>query len=274
MGGEDTGLFGPDSITWTVHVEQVLWIAGMRALFLQSLNPRVFRATQQNSALFDRKRAWKRFIRTAEFVTVRTYGTSEQVERASSRVRAIHAGLTGYDPDTDETFRLDEPESLLWVHCAEIDSYADVAHRAGILPSGAEVDRYIAENRRAAEVVGIPFADAPASRAELKDYFDSMRPRLYACAEARRSLVRSFYPPVPAKLTPLRLVVPSINLVALGSLPGWARRMYGSPVALPTTDLVITAQLRAIREATRLARRTSTEELVEQVRAQAAEITP
>ncbi len=245
----DHGLFGPGSVTWKVHVEHIMWVAGVRALYLQSLNARVMRGTFQNSALFDRKRAWARFMRTAEFVTVRTYGPMAEVERQAARVRAIHAALTGYDPDTGETFRLDEPAGLLWVHCGEIDSYVDVARRSGVLSSDAEADAYVAESRRAAEVVGIPPGDAPASRAELAAYFDRVRPTLYACPEARRGLVNSFHPPFPLQLAPLRLAVPSLNVLAFNTLPGWARRMYGVPT-LPMSDVTTTLALRVVRQAT------------------------
>jgi uncharacterized protein (DUF2236 family) len=228
-----------------------MWVAGLRALYLQSLHPRVMRGTFQNSALFDRKRAWARFLRTAEFVRIRTFGTLAEVERAGARVRAIHAALTGYDPDRDETFRLDEPEGLLWVHCGEIDSYVDVARRSGILRTDAEADAYVSESRRAAEVVGIPYADAPASRAELAEYFAAMRPRLSACPEARKGLLASFNPPLPARLAPLRLAVPSLNALAFATMPRWARRKYGV-IALPTTDLATTLTLQALRQATAL----------------------
>src|SRR5437763_9850759 len=32
----DAGLFGPDSMTWQVHADQILWVAGLRALLLQA----------------------------------------------------------------------------------------------------------------------------------------------------------------------------------------------------------------------------------------------
>jgi hypothetical protein len=41
---------------------------------------------------------------------------------------------------------------LLWVHCAEIDSYADVAHRAGIIDEDA-TEQYLAESVRAARIM-------------------------------------------------------------------------------------------------------------------------
>ena len=45
----DAGLFGPDSVTWRVHAEPVLMVAGLRSLFLQSLHPRAVAGVVQNS---------------------------------------------------------------------------------------------------------------------------------------------------------------------------------------------------------------------------------
>src|SRR5919107_1774630 len=36
---EDVGLFGPTSVTWRLHAEPVMGIAGLRALLLQALHP-------------------------------------------------------------------------------------------------------------------------------------------------------------------------------------------------------------------------------------------
>lgn len=259
----DDGLFGPGSVTWRLHVEPILWIGGVRALYLQALHPVVMRGTYQNSVLFDRKRAWKRFLRTVHFVAIRSYGTCAEVEAVAARVRAAHAALTGFDPDTGRLFRLDDPEALAWVHCAEIGSYLDVARRSGAV-TDSEADRYVAENRAAARIIGIT-APMPSDQAELAGYFGDMRARLRVVPEARRAVLRSFLPPMPVHLLPLRLTVPAINALAFASLPGWARWMYGVP-ALPGTDTVTTGQLRAIRLASRLVNRADTAELIERSR--------
>ncbi|HYZ38723.1 MAG TPA: oxygenase MpaB family protein [Pseudonocardiaceae bacterium] len=250
---EDFGLFGPTSVTWRVHLEPVLWVGGIRALYLQALHPRVIRATAQNSALFDRNRAWRRFQRTAEFVGIRTFGTTEEVARAGQRVRRLHARLRGYDPDTGQQFRIDDPQLLLWVHCSEIDSYVAVSRRAGVLTSPADADAYVSESRRAAQVVGIPVDAAPGSTAELADYFAGMRSQLYACPEAVQALVSTLNPllPLPRWLRPLKLAVPALVALSFAVLPPWARRLYGTP-GLPTTDLAATVALRALRRATTL----------------------
>ena len=244
----DLGLFGPTSVTWRVQLEPVLWVAGMRALLLQSLHPQVMRATYQNSALFDPKKAWPRFQRTVGFVGTRTFGDRSEVEQAGARVRRLHASLRGRDPD-GSVIALDDPENLLWVHNAEIDSYADVARRAGVVDD-AEADAYVAESVRAAEVVGLDPAIVPASRAELAAYFDRVRPRLGLTDEARRG-VGGLLTPQPSAPTGVALALSSIAAVSFSTLPRWARRMYGLP-GLPTTDLGVTVTLRALRTATTL----------------------
>ena len=148
---------------------------------MQALHPWVTLGTYQNSALFDPAKAFARFQRTAEFVGVRTYGTTAEVEAAARRVRGLHAKLRGHDPRTGRAFRLDDPQLLLWVHCGEIDSYVDVARRAGALDD-ADADRYVAESARAAELVGT--APAPTTRAGLAAYFAEVRPRLRLTDEA------------------------------------------------------------------------------------------
>jgi len=242
------GLYGPGSVTWQVMGEPVMWVAGLRAMYLQALHPRTMRATWQNTAFARPGEAWGRFTRTLEFVTVRTYGTLAEVDRVGRRVRKVHASLTGTDAD-GSVIRLDEPELLTWVHCGEIASYANVARRCGMPLSAAQLDEFVAEQRRSAAVVGLDPASVPGSMAQLDAYYQRMRPELYVCAEARQALRRSFVPDVPWPFTGLRLVIPPLNVLAFASLPGWARRLYGAP-AIPAADLSTTLTLRAMYHAT------------------------
>ncbi len=245
--GADYGLFGPASVTWRLMTEPVMWVAGTRALYLQALHPRVMQGTWQNSAFARSGEAWGRFVRTIEFVETRTYGTLPEVERAGRRLRRIHAMLTGVD-DEGRLFRLDEPDLLLWVHCAEVSSLAEIARRCGMGVRQDELDAFVAEQRRSAAVVGLDPALAPGSMGELEAYYQRLRPELRACAEARRALRLSFTPRLPLPLTPLRLLVPPLNVLAYASLPGWARQLYGTPGS-PLTDGAVTLALRAAYEA-------------------------
>jgi uncharacterized protein (DUF2236 family) len=217
-------------------------------MYLQALHPKVMLGTWQNTALARPDEAWGRFTRTVTFVRVRTFGTTAEVERAGARLRKIHATLRGTDADGHE-FRLDEPELLLWVHCCEIGSYAEIARRSGVHVTTGELDVFVDEQRRSAAVVGLDPAIVPGSMAGLDAYFDRMRPSLRMTSEARQAMRASFTPKMPPAFLPLRLMVPPLNTLGYASLPAWARRLYGTP-GLGLTEPAVTLALRTAFETT------------------------
>ncbi|MGW8064214.1 oxygenase MpaB family protein [Streptomyces ziwulingensis] len=236
----DPGLFGPDSVTWQAHGDPMMWIAGIRALYLQALHPRAVRGVTQNSDF--RRDAWGRLMRTAGFVGTTTYGTTEAAERAGARVRGIHRMLGATDPDTGERYGVDEPALLLWVHCAEIDSYLHVLRRSGYPLTDAHADRYLAEHRHSARLVGLDPDAAPADRAELAAYFTRIRPELAAGAEAHEVDAFLLRPPTHPLLVPARgLLWRRVARLAYDSLPPYAHELYGRPAPEPAT---VTRRLR------------------------------
>src|SRR5260221_6769749 len=111
---EDGGLFGPESVTWRLMSSRIMWVAIVRALYLQALHPRVIRGTLQHAATITQPvDAWARLRRTRKFIETRTFGTAAEAERAGRRGRKIHESLTGTAPDGTR-YRGDEPELLLW----------------------------------------------------------------------------------------------------------------------------------------------------------------
>ncbi|MER6041416.1 oxygenase MpaB family protein, partial [Streptomyces sp. NPDC001856] len=198
----DPGLFTPASVTWQLHADPMMWVAGIRALYLQALHPRAVRGVMENSDF--REDAWGRLMRTANFVGTTTYGTSEAAEKAGVRVRRIHRMLSATDPDTGERYGVDEPDLLLWVHCAEIDSYLHVLRRSGYPLTDAAADRYLAEHRVSARLVGLDPDAVPTDRADMAAYFEKMRPELAAGADARAVDDFLLRPPVHPLLVPAR----------------------------------------------------------------------
>nr|WP_267243493.1 oxygenase MpaB family protein [Streptomyces sp. PR69] len=215
-----------------MHGDPMMWIAGVRALYLQALHPRAVRAVLQNSDF--RRDAWGRLLRTADFVGTITYGPAGAAERAGARVRRLHAALTAVDPATGERYRIDEPELLLWVHCAEVDSYLTVLRRSGFPLTDAQADRYIAEQRTAARLIGLDPAAVPATAAQLADYFRAVLPHLAAGPEAQEVDAFLRRPPVPPPLLPARaLLWRRVASLAYDALPPYAHRLYGRPAAGP-----------------------------------------
>jgi uncharacterized protein (DUF2236 family) len=243
---EDDGLFGPGSVTWRIMNARIMWVAALRALYLQALHPRVIRGTLQNApGITQAVEGWVRLKRTRKYIEARTFGTMAEAERAGRRVRAVHQALTGTDPDGTR-YRLDEPDLLLWVHCGEVASCADIARRSRLPFSAADLDAFVAEQRVSAKLIGIDRAAAPASMAELDAYYEQTRPRLYASEEAKHALRVIMLPPVPDGNRLLKLGMPPVSALAFSTLPRWARQMYGRPGG-PLTEAAANAGLLAAR---------------------------
>lgn len=250
MTSPDPGFFGPESVTWKIQSDPSALVGGLRALYLQALHPVAMTGVAQFSD-FDAD-PWGRLIRTAEYVATTTFGATTEAEQAASRIRGIHSRLSGVDPRTGAGFRVDDPHLLTWVHCCEVDSFLSTAQRAGVRLSPADADRYVAEQRISADLIGIgPDVEVPTDSASLRDYFHEMRPELIATADARRAARFVLAPPMPAWVafaTPARAAWGGLSAMGLALLPRWARRLYRLP-GLPTTDLGATVSVRALRAA-------------------------
>ncbi|WP_030441640.1 oxygenase MpaB family protein [Actinoplanes subtropicus] len=251
----DLGLFGPDSVTWRLHSEPILMLGGLRSLYLQALHPKAVAGVTQNSGY--RNDPWGRLTRTSAYVGTVIYGTTEEAERAASRVRRRHSRMTAVDPRTGERFRIDEPELLRWVHVAEVESFLTTATRAGVRLSPAEVDRYYSEQLKAAELMGVDPATVPATAAEVSAYYEEMQSRLSLTRDGIETAMFLTVPPVPQSwgsrafrlgltLGPTRWAYFGIAATAVAMLPPWARRMYGG-LGWPTTDLTADLSARGLR---------------------------
>jgi uncharacterized protein (DUF2236 family) len=243
----DPGLYGPDSVTWRVHADPSMALAGLRALFLQAVHPLAMAGVAEHSDF--RQDPWGRLFRTAEYVGVTTYGTRAQAERAGAKVRGIHRRLSGIEPESGTAYRVSDPHLLLWVHCVEVESFLTTAIRCGLRVSRPDRDRYYAEQTVGSALVGLDPADVPASVEEMAAYFRRMQPELQVTAEARRTAGFILWPPMPSKVskgTPARPAWIALASAAFTMLPRWARRMYRMP-GLPVTDAAATAAGLAFR---------------------------
>jgi uncharacterized protein (DUF2236 family) len=242
----DHGLFGPGSVTWRLHMEPILWLGGLRSLYLQALHPRAVAGVTQNSDY--REDPWGRLLRTSRHVGTVVFGTTAEAEAAGARVRAIHRRIRGVDPRTGDLFRIDDPHLLRWVHVTEVESFLTTATRAGVALTAAEIDRYYTEQRRAAALVGLEPDTVPGSAAEVAAYYAAMRPELALTRDSAGAALFLFAPPLPGwlRLTPVPAVYGGVSSLAIALLPPWARRLYGLP-GLPTTDVSAALSARVLR---------------------------
>jgi uncharacterized protein (DUF2236 family) len=219
----DDGYFGPASVTWRLNGDLSAPVAGLRSLLMQALHPLAMAGVDQHSD-------WRgdpagRLASTSAYLVTITYGDRAAARRAADRVRTIHQRVRGTDPVTGRPYAASDPDLLIWVHAALVDSVLAAAGRYGTPVSAADKDRYVAEMTAAAELVGVPAGIAPSTTAELDAYFSAVRPELTlspTVAESTAALLDAF-----AVDRDFADFWQQIADAAHASMPQWVRDMYG-----------------------------------------------
>ena len=218
----DHGLFGPRSLVWRVHRDRTFPLAGIRSLIVQALHPLAMAGVAQHSTW--QQDPFGRIAATSGYILTVTYGDTEAARKAGSFVRGVHGHVTGTDPVTGLAYRAGDPSLLLWIHAAMVDSIVRIVQRYGRGLDSDDADRYVAEMVKFAELVGVPADAVPPSVAALKEYIESVE-LLQATSAARESIALVLDPPWLDAET--RELWRDLGQVAIGTLPDWARAMYG-----------------------------------------------
>jgi len=221
----DDGLFGPASVTWRVHASPAMLIGGLRALLIQTLHPLAMAGVAQHSDY--RTRGLRRLRRTTQYVLTVTFGDTLSAEAAGQQVRRVHERIRGVDPVTGRSYSAEDPETLLWVHCTEVHSFFTAYRAYGGALSPTEGDRYFAESARAAALVGIPAAMVPASRAEMRAYFQRMRPSLCISQSAFDAIRFLTAPPIARRHMKVGVSLRVAAAAAIGLVPAHLRALMG-----------------------------------------------
>ena len=218
----DKGLFGPHSLVWRVHRDRSFPLAGMRSLMVQALHPLAMAGVAEHSTW--QQDPFGRLAATGGYVLTVTYGDTQSAMRAADRVRHVHTFVRGTDPATHLPYHADDPELLLWVHAGLVESIVEIVTRYGRPLEPGDPDRYVAEMVTFAEIVGVPREMVPASVDALREYIGSVALRQITPA-AKEAIAVVLDPP---GLAPeLRDLWHDLGQVAIGTLPQWAREMYG-----------------------------------------------
>jgi uncharacterized protein (DUF2236 family) len=250
---DDPGLFGPGSVTWRVHSHPAMLIGGLRALMLQALHPHALAGVVQHSDF--RERPMHRLRQTATYVSTTTFGTTAQAQEAGARVRRVHQHINGMDPVTGTRYSAEDVDTLLWVHCVEVHSFLAAVRTYGMRLSDDDQDAYLAESARVAELVGIPTERVPPSRADMREYFDAMLPRLCVSWEAKRTIDFVVAPPLTRDLLPFAAPLRIVASAAVGLIPRHLRRLAGIDrprLADATTYATVGTAVRVLAPALRL----------------------
>jgi len=224
--------FTPADPIWRVHADAAMFVAGIRALLLQSLHPLAMAGVAGHSGY--RGDPWGRLQRTSNFLATTTFGTIKDAEASIERVRGIHERVRGKSPG-GHPYAASDPHLLTWVHIAEADSFLRTHQRyAGTPLTPAEADCYVAQSCVVATRLGI--IDPPTTVSELDAAIESYRPELEGTPSARdaaRFLL--LHPPLPWSARP---GYGTLAGAGAALLPLWARQQLALPY-LPLAERTI-----------------------------------
>ncbi len=228
----DPGLFGPDSVAWLVAQDAAMIIGGVRSLLLQTMHPLAMAGVAEHSDY--RNDPWGRLQRTAGYVGITTYGSTEAAHRTIAMVKAVHKRVRGTAPD-GRRYSAQDPELLTWVHTTEVDSFLTAVREYGTTDLTAEqCDQYVAEMAELGRLMG--GTNVPESVAEIEAYYRRVRPELAGTKQARAAVRFLMWPPVPLTVRPAYGLIAS---AAVATLPRFVREELWLPHT-PTLDKRIT----------------------------------
>ena len=244
--GEEAGLYLPTDAPWVVHADFGTLVGGIRALLMQALHPGTLRGVAQHSRYKDDPLG--RLAGTIRWLTVTTFGSHSAVANEAARVNRLHTRVTGtyeVSKDVSRDYKAADPDLLLWVHIAFMDSFL-TCHQMYAwreIPGGA--DNYISQWSRSVEPLGL--TGVPMTKAALVANIDDYLQRgLLRVDDSTRDVVRFIQnPPLPGMA---KFVYSLLFQAAVISLEPEFRSMLGLKAAprwiiQPTTRFM----LRAIR---------------------------
>jgi uncharacterized protein (DUF2236 family) len=230
-----SGYFDDGSMFRRIHRERAVALSGPRALLMQAAHPlAVFGLLAHSSALDE---PYERLARTAQTMDTIAFGSRQEADRITRRVRAMHRRVSGRLPEpigpyaAGTTYRADDPGLLLWVLFTLVDSALVVYRRYVHSLSRAEEADFWEDYKVVGRLFGLRAADMPGTIDEL----DAYRARMLDGEELlvtdwarRRARKIVLAPPVPLLARPL---LETVNFVTVALLPDSIREQYGfSPV--------------------------------------------
>ncbi len=224
------GYFASDSMLRRVQGERVVMISGPRALLMQAAHPLAVEGLLAHTTGLDDP--YTRLERTAQVMNAIGFGSREEADRMTRRVRAMHRRVRGELAEDAGNFpagtpyAADDPALLMWVLFSLVDSGIVVYERFVKTMRRAEKEAYWRDFRVVGGLFGLAESDMPADLDEL----DAYRHDMYASGDlvvtdwARtKALEIVFEPPVPLAVRPL---VEAVNFVTVALLPAQIREQY------------------------------------------------
>ncbi|SUA80331.1 Uncharacterized protein conserved in bacteria [Nocardia otitidiscaviarum] len=188
---DDYGFFGPDSLSWKIWTAPTAVIGFQRAVVLEHFDPFLTAAVADARGIYTDPRS--RLDNTFSYFLIAAIGDGRTAIQASEHLMRVHTPMTGIEPISGQRYSANSPETQLWIHITGWHSVLKAYEVYGPGPLTPEEDeRYWAECAIAAELQTCKPEDVPRNRAEVREYYARVRPRLCvseAAAEGMRHLL-------------------------------------------------------------------------------------
>jgi uncharacterized protein (DUF2236 family) len=243
---QDYGLFGPDSITWKVfRFAGSVTVGFQRTVVVEMFEPFLLASVDHTEAVMNRPAV--RYDRTLQYVSTIAFHDSESAVKSADTLMRIHSRIRGREPLSGQDYDANHPDSQLWIHLTQWHSVLYVYEKFG--PgrlSEAEDRQYWAECREAARFQSINLDDVPRNRAEMRAYYERMRPHLCATETTQKTVAhllgasKFLLEKAPWYLRPMApLVNEAFRRGTIATLPRWLRELGGIRQSR-ATDAVMT----------------------------------
>jgi len=218
----DYGFFGPDSPSWKVWSSPTSLIGFQRSVVLEHFDPFLAAAVADMDGIYANPQS--RLDNTLSYFLTIATADSRTAIQASEFLMTVHAKATGIEPISGKRYSANNPDSQLWIHVTGWHSVLKCYEMYGPGPlSAAEEEQYWAECVIAAELQTCKPSDVPRSRAEVRAYFDAVRPTLCTSERALRAMHYLLRTPRTnggiAFSTLSRVIAPA----TIATLPKWMR---------------------------------------------------
>ena len=164
--GDEPGLYLPSDAPWVVHADFGTLVGGIRALLMQALHPGSLTGVQNHSRY--KEDPLGRLSGTIRWLTVTTFGSPAALQGEANRVNRLHETVKGsYTVQSGKSidYKASDPDLLLWVHIAFMDSFLRSHQMYSNKPIPGGADSYIALWSKS--VIPLGLTNAPMNEKDL-----------------------------------------------------------------------------------------------------------
>lgn len=227
MQATRSGLYKPDDMLWKIHRENLVMLAGARALLLELAHPMIAAGVVQHSEF--KRKPLHRLFSTLRVMQRLSFGGNAAVKRSARHVYACHEPVYGELDSTDGNYRAGTHYSAndsalrLWVFATLIDSVlVTYEHFVGTLTL-AEREAYYADSKLMARMLGVKSSVMPASYLEFDKYVsDMVNGGALVVGDTARAIAAALF---SHRL--LGVALKSASFGGIGLLPSSMREAYG-----------------------------------------------